>query len=392
LQSDAATRKLDELAPSSPLDLKTLARLRDEFSPERASAIAEQLDLRKRAQRKFSQAARLLFTRTSLEQATDECVAKYKAGKFPPDALAFDLCCGIGGDLMALAGRGPTIGFDRQAGVAALAAANLRATATHPWLAVAADAACVDVRVAAAWHIDPDRRPLGRRTTRVEAHEPSLETLDSLLAANANGAIKLAPAAEVPVHWAANAALEWISSAGECRQLVAWFGALADPTGRRIAGQRSATIVDGNRFHTIVGQPDVPVPAASQWGRFAYEPDAAVLAARLTGALAQAHGLAAAAPPVAYLTSDVQVRNMALAAFEVQAVMPFDLRRVKAFLREGRYGRLEVKKRGVSIDPEKVRQQLRVPGDESISLLIAPGKRGTEAILARRQAPVAESG
>src|SRR5690606_37552124 len=83
-----------------------------------------------------------------------------------------------------------------------------------------------------AWHIDPDRRPSGKRTTNVELHEPPLEVLERMLADNPNGAIKLAPAAEVPLAWQESAECEWIGSRGECRQLIVWHGKLARDTGR----------------------------------------------------------------------------------------------------------------------------------------------------------------
>src|SRR5690606_27367077 len=86
-----------------------------------------------------------------------------------------------------------------------------------------------------AWHIDPDRRAVGRRSTYTAVHEPSDEVIDQLLARNPHAAIKLAPACEPLRHWEERAELEWISRAGECRQLVAWFGALTDSPGTRRA-------------------------------------------------------------------------------------------------------------------------------------------------------------
>jgi hypothetical protein len=53
-------------------------------------------------------------------------------------------------------------------------------------------------------------------------------------------------------------------------------------------------------------------------------------------------------------------------------------------VRVRRWGRLEVKKRGVEADPAKLVRQLRTPGDEAGVLMLAPGKSGTLAILARR--------
>jgi hypothetical protein len=103
--------------------------------------------------------------------------------------------------------------------MALLAEANLRGTMSRAEVGAStgtSDVLAVDVAPevlegADAWHIDPDRRPEGRRTTRVELHEPGPEMIDRLLERVAAGAVKLAPAAELPARWSDVAELEWIS-------------------------------------------------------------------------------------------------------------------------------------------------------------------------------------
>ena len=73
-----------------------------------------------------------------------------------------------------------------------------------------------------------------------------------------------------------------------------------------------------------------------------------------------------------------------MAVFEVLDALPFDARRLKKMLRERRIGRLEVKKRGVPVDPQTVARDLRVPGDESATLLLTRREKAVVAILARR--------
>ena len=55
---------------------------------------------------KFADAPQMFFTAVGLEQATDEWVAGYKASRFPQGLVA-ELCCGIGGDLLALVAPRP---------------------------------------------------------------------------------------------------------------------------------------------------------------------------------------------------------------------------------------------------------------------------------------------
>src|SRR5262245_49147881 len=63
--------------------------------------------LRRRAADKFTRAGRMFFCREALEQASGEPAARHRARRFEPLGRVADLCCGLGGDALALAGRGP---------------------------------------------------------------------------------------------------------------------------------------------------------------------------------------------------------------------------------------------------------------------------------------------
>ena len=110
LTGDEAGRLLAELAADSAPLHTAVARLRRNLSATRTHLLIDQVELRRRAADKFTHADRMFFTRTALEQATDEWTAAYKAATFHPaasraepverpDAIFADLCCGIGGDL-----------------------------------------------------------------------------------------------------------------------------------------------------------------------------------------------------------------------------------------------------------------------------------------------------
>ena len=238
----------------------------------------------------------------------------------------------------------------------------------------------------AAWHIDPDRRPEGRRTTRAVLHDPPPEAIERLLADCPHGAVKLAPAAVLPEGWESRAELEWTSSRRECRQLVAWFGNLA---GR--VGTRRATILSTTREpRTFVGQADLPVPVAERIGRYVFEPDAAVLAAGLCGAIAAEFGLEAVTARAAYLTGEPAVtvlQDAALTCFEVLEVLPLRIKPVRQWLHDRGIGRVEVKKRGVDIDPQRLAAELEGPGEDHATLLIFRKREKTTAIIARRCHP-----
>ena len=387
LTGDEAGAILAELADDKTPLHTAITRLRGRFTTAQTHLLLEQTELRRRATAKFTQAHQMFFSRIGLEQATDEWVATYKAsrittqraGASPPPSLIADLCCGIGGDLQALAANAPAIGIDRDPIIAHFAAINTGAP-IHT-----TDIATFDLNSASAFHIDPDRRPTGRRTASLEWCEPNIATIDALLTRVPNAAIKLAPASEVPPHWSAYCELEWISRDRECRQQVAWHGALA-----KSPAQNRATILPaacGLAQRTITGHPKQPIPIADKPNHYVYDIDPAVLAAKLKGVLAAEHNLTALSAGSTYLTSDNAITDPALACFAVEEVMPFRIDKLAKHLAAQNIGQLEIKKRGVDLNPEKLRRDLKLRGTGAATLLITPIANRATAILAQRVSP-----
>src|SRR6056297_30816 len=98
-------------------ELQRQAQLRQQYPAELVRLGLELQDLRQKAKGKFSRAERMWFTRQSLEQASGEAVARYKAERFrnalgPKEAI-HDLCTGCGIDAIALAEIAPIITYDQ---------------------------------------------------------------------------------------------------------------------------------------------------------------------------------------------------------------------------------------------------------------------------------------
>lgn len=386
LVSDDAARWLEiaraELANQRQLSAAFVARLRKGLTAERAHLIVEQVELRQRAAAKFALAEQMFFTRRALEQATDEAVAACKARRISAAGPVLDLCCGIGGDLLAWARQTKATGVELDPIAALCAEANAIANGfSHEQCSVeVADVRQMDLTMARAWHCDPDRRTSGSRTSKIELGEPGLEQLERFLADNSAAAIKLAPAAHAPPGWKDQAEFEWLGSRRECRQQVAWFGALAHH-----AGQHSATIADAEGGpRTVVGLPGDSLPVASQLARYLYEPDASVLAAKLVNVLCEEHAVQSVSAGIAYLTGDWPIRDAALASFEIVDVLPLDQKQLRAYCREHGLSRLEVKKRGVNVEIERLRKEIVAPGEHAATLILSPVLGRPKAIVARR--------
>lgn len=386
LLGDEARNWLVEAAASALPVHQLAARLRRRLTPDQARRVLEVAHLRRRASSKFSLGHEMFFTPIGFEQATDEWTARYKAQRFKGQSVA-DLCCGVGGDAIGLAAAASeTKLYDRSATAVAYAMQNLHVYAeSRDWRVVPTviEAQLARVGESNAWHVDPDRRPAGNRTTRPELHEPNDTSIDELLAENPNGAIKLAPACEVPGRWSQHGELEWISRDGECKQLVVWHGDLATEPGHRRATVLCTRSGELQEVRTIIGHKR-QVEHHPTIERFVYEPDAAILASELVAILASEHGWWTFANTNGYVTGPTLIDDPAIAAFEVEDVLPFNRKKLALYLRERNVGRLEIKHRAVSLSPEQLRRELKLRGGNFATLLIARVNEKRIAVIARR--------
>ncbi len=388
LTSDEGGRWLEEFELADEPLHRLLTQLRKSMSAPRARLVADQLTLRPRAVEKFGpQAKRMYFTDLALQQATDIWIARYKASRIPSTDRVADYCCGIGGDLLALAERGMATGWDRAAEMAHLAEANLQACELQTTGSTQiGDVDELTLDPEAIWHLDPDRRPAGRRSTQLRWLSPGPELIERWLHTAPHGILKIAPATEVPHQWQQEAELEWISRSRECRQQVVWFGRLATVLGKHRAtrvetsDQESAPPVS----HTFAGQPAVPLKLSATIEQYIYDTDPALRAADLVGALASECELASLTSGPSYLTSDQLVEHPLVAPFQVIDQFPLSVGPLGKHLRARGIGRLEIKKRGVDVKPENLRKKLKLRGDGEATLLLYQHERREIAILAER--------
>ncbi len=377
LLSAAGQAALAELAAapvSEDTHMATAARLREELGPERARAALDTALLRQRAARKFSRAAAMVFTRDGLEQATAEPIAAHRATRFAAAGVATvaDLGCGIGGDALALAGAGAAVlAIDRDRLRLLMAAANAAAYGVAGRLALAqADLLTLPPARVEAFFFDPARRAGGgpreapsRRLRAVADYQPPLSLIDAWRAVVPRGAVKVAPGiadAEVP----AGVEVEIVSLGGEVKEAVLWYGELRT-TARR------ATLLPGG--HTLSGAADVVGQGATPVApprAYLYEPDGAVIRAHLVGLLAAELGAALLDPHIAYLTTDTPRPTPFARLFAIDDAFPFQLKRLRAELRARDIGRVTIKKRGSPLEPEALRQALRLRGPNEAVLFL----------------------
>ncbi|KOV86018.1 methyltransferase, partial [Streptomyces sp. NRRL WC-3618] len=357
LLTPAGRALLDEVRGTEPArELAVATRLRREHPAELVSAALGQERLRQRAVAKFGaeDAGRMFFTPNGVEQSTRASVAAYRAERFRELGVTSvaDLCCGIGGDALALARAGiRVLAVDRDPLTAAVARANVEALRIGDLVEVReADVTDVDTTPYDAVFVDPARRGGRGRIFDPEAYSPPLSWAVEAARKAPLAALKIAPG--VP-HEAipADAGAEWISDGGDVKEAVLWFG--TEP------GVVRATLLPGPRV--LVGR-GLPNPQVRAVGRYLYEPDGAVIRAHLVAEVAEEVGGGLVDETIAYVTAD-ELRDTPYASvYEITDELPFGVKRLKALLRERGVGVLTVKKRGSAVEPEELRRMVKPRG------------------------------
>ncbi len=369
---------------SDAAQLRELTRLRRQATPDRAAAAYEIAVLRRRAAAKFGAAELLYFTREALEQASGERIAGYRAGRYQSYGTVADLCCGAGGDTLALAGVTTVIAVDRDPLRLAMAAANACALGLADRISfVEADLQQVPAPDAAAIFFDPARRSAGRRVFALNDYRPPVALARRWRERVPAIGIKVAPGVtdeDIAALDDPTIEAEFISVDGELKEALLWHGPLATPgrratllvhdEGRRTKDEgRSITL---NSQFSILKRPEdtrfsISAPLSSP-SAYLYEPDPAVIRAHVIGQLAEHLGAAQIDREIAYLTADRVIETPFARCWRVLEWLPWNLKRLRVRLRALDAGAITVKKRGSPLDTDALARQLS--GDGSRALVV----------------------
>ncbi|MEU2546507.1 class I SAM-dependent methyltransferase [Streptomyces roseolus] len=345
-------------------ELAVASRLRRDHPAELVSAALGQARLRQRAVAKFGaeDAYRMYFTPNGVEQSTRATVGTYRANRLKALGVGSvaDLCSGIGGDALALARAGISVlAVDRDPLTAEVARANAAALGLDGLIEVrCADVTEIDTTPYDAVFVDPARRGGRGRIFDPEAYSPPLSWATEAARKAPRAALKIAPG--IPHETVPDAAeAEWISDGGDVKEAVLWFG--TEP------GARRATLLPSGASLTGRGLPD---PAVRPVGRYLYEPDGAVIRAHLVAEVAEELDGGLIDATIAYVTADALTPTPYAAAYEITDELPFNLKKLKALLREREVGNLTVKKRGSAVEPEEIRRKVRPKGPNAATVLL----------------------
>ena len=382
LLSPEGLRLLDSLPAYQSTDdvVRSVAQLRKAgHGPGLVAAVLSQSRLRAKARSKFGPFAdRMLFTEAGLEQATRLQVAAQHAGRFQRAGISWvaDLGCGIGADALAIAALDIEVtGVERDEVTAAIASFNLA-----PWSNARIeneDVTEFDLSGVDGVYLDPARRNASRRLSNPADWSPSLDFAFGLARRFPTG-IKLAPGIDRDL-LPDNAEAQWVSAGREVVEVGLWFGALARP-----GITRAALIVSDEGTSELTAAADSEDAEVGALGEYLYEPDGAVIRARLIGDVVRSVRGRMLDRSIAYFTADDALSTPFAAGFRILETFPFDEKVLKRELAARKIGTLEIKKRGMDVDPAQLRTKLSLKGSASATLILtrAGGKR--LALLAER--------
>lgn len=371
----AGAALLERLAadPTPPEDwLRLGERLRRHYPADLVATALTLHELRLAGRAKFSRAMAMFFTRPGLEQASSERIARWRAGRFAGLGPVADLCCGIGGDTLALAGRGPVVAVDRDP--VHLRMAELNADAYQVGAAVTTQLGDVrewDPAAVAGAFIDPARRDQ-RGRMRAGHSEPPLSWCVELARRLPAVAVKAAPGLPhdlVPAGWEA----EFIADGRDLKEAVLWSPALARNT-------RQATILSAEPdsgagtgidpvAHTLTAE-DGPEVESRQPGAYLLDPNPAVTRAGLVEELARGIDAWKIDPRIGFLSTNTQVGTPFARTLRVWESAPWHERRFAQRLRELEVGAVDIRRRGLAGAVDQIHRRLRLHGERRATLVI----------------------
>lgn len=377
---DTATRAFDQ----GEDELAIATRLRSHgLDVERARAVLDAAQARRRARERYADADALVLTTSALEQASHPLAAELRAARYRDAPHVTDLCSGVGGDTLALAGTAAdvtAVDLDAARLVLLRHNAGVRGLRIHT---VEADVLTHRVSAGTLVHADPGRRYAGRRLRRLGEYRPPVPALLAHVADADGAGIVVSPAVDLTDPGLPSAAeLEFVQHGHQLLEASIWTGSL-----RRDGTVARATLVPSGES---VARDGAPVSlAVGDVKSLLLEPVAAVVRARLHGQLGAEAGAHRLAHRRALLTGDTVPVSPWFHVWEVEDVLPLRPKAVKRRLRELDDAPIEIATHGVDAAPDEWWRRLGRPdrGPQGRRLHLVRTDDGALCVITRPRAP-----
>lgn len=365
-EGEALLNRLSQDDLSDANTLKLLTHLRKDYPADQAAAALETARLRLKAVDKFgADAHKLFFTRDALEQASDPRIRHYRARKITGDVL--DVCCGIGSDALAFAAQGAQVlGLD----IDLLRVTIARHNAAALNLSARFEAADVRGGIPTNYDLifyDPARRSEGKRIYDVEQYIPPLSLVKQWRENSPASRImvKLSPGVDLDQLRPYSGEVEFISVDGDLKEAVLHLHA-AHP----VSPNPTATLITTKSVYHWQRESEPQPRPLSPPRTWLIEPDPALIRAGLVQDAAAVFDGVQLDETIAYFTCDSLPPSLWVRAWRILDWMPFNLKKLRAHLRENNVGRITVKKRGSPLTPEQLMAHLKLKGGSEARTLV----------------------
>jgi hypothetical protein len=151
-----------------------------------------------------------------------------------------------------------------------------------------------------------------------------------------------------------------------------------------VSDTRVALLLPDDR---LVVDPSAAALSVGPVGTVLYEPAGAVTRAGGIAQLGDALDARLLHPDIAYLTADTVRPTPYATAFEVLEAHPYTEQGLRHWARDRSIGTLEIKKRGLDLDPAVLRKRLRLRGSASATVVLTRGSVSTLLLVVRRLPP-----
>ena len=329
---------------------------------EQVSAALTMARLRQKAVDKFGDAAaKLFFTDDALQQASHPLVRKVSGAGLSQVGVCWMSAVVSVRIVLAFAAAGATVhGLDIDPVRIAIAQHNAAVIGVNATFSVAD----VTQGIPDGYDLiffDPARRDAnGKRIYDVEQYIPPLSLIENWNALEI--IVKLAPGVDVGQIVKYGGEVQFISVKGDMKEAVLNRGAMQ-------SGLTAVLLTDTETFFWRRMSEVQHVDIADPQG-WLCEPDPSILRASLVQDVTAFYDGTMLDETIAYFTTGKKLESVWLKTWQIQDWMPFNLKKLRAYLRERNIGNVTVKKRGSPITPEELIRKLKLKGDGTCTLVL----------------------
>ncbi|NTV05614.1 MAG: hypothetical protein HGA59_03790 [Chlorobiaceae bacterium] len=349
-------------------------------------AMAEQLACRQKAVKKLPTLSQhnLLYTPLALEQSSGERTAAYKAS-FMSSKRVIDLSGGLCVDAMFLAGVFQEVVYcERDPLLCAVVEHNLKVSGIANVQVKNGDSISLLAEYPDDFFdwifVDPARREEGRRSIALQAASPDVVTSHDLLLRHAQRVcIKASPALEISGLKKLLPALQTIAVISvdrECKEILLLLER-SFPADGPVQVKAVCLNADSEEITEVAGgNGDTPRVVGTAVKEYLYEPDPAIIKARLSPVLAKDFGLEFVNKSVDYLTADWQIEAFPGRTFRVVECVPYKPKSFRTFLQKNSITGASIQRRDFPLSAEELRKKYRLLESERAFLFFTRGSAG----------------